>query len=307
MMFPFLPAMLMPRITDLLATGVCREPRFAVAFVDATETARILCRNHLCGPAASHALGEALAAAALLGAELEPGATALLRMSVNGPLQGLCAEATLDDAGLALRGYPNRKVIDALDDECGDPRPGEIFGSAASAQVVFTGPANNVRHASFEARGEFDIDTVLMQYYAGSVQRPAVVHTAASLYGGYINFARAFAAFPIPGEAEPEDFESLQKQFLDGSLSENLDACLGLADLCDALKLPAPENVSTRPIHFHCGCSMERVVNMLARFSTNELESILNDNVAPSVFCHMCGRNHTVPLEKVRELIEMPF
>jgi molecular chaperone Hsp33 len=297
--------MLMPKIIDLLATGVCRDSQFVVAFADATETSRTLCRNHLCGPAASRALGEALAATALLGANLETGASVVLRVNVNGPVQGLCVEATMDAEGIALRGYPHRKIIDGLDEQ-DDPRPCDILGNAAGVQIAFTNATRRLHHASFEVRGELTLTAVLAHYFNESAQQPALVHVSASLYGGYLNFSRAFMAAPLPGAA-PEQLDRLRGKFLDGSVHENLDACLSLHDLCAALELSPPENITTRPIRFHCGCSRERVLKMLERFSLADLQALINDNVPPDIICHMCGRTHTIPLAEVQRLIEPPF
>jgi len=300
--------MLMPKTADLLATGTCPGVDFTVLFADVTETARELCRNHLCGPAASRALGEALAATALFGTELEsPGDTATLRLAVNGPVQGLCVEAALDDTGVALRGYTNRKIIDALD-ASEDPRSRDILGNSARALFDFMHNNRRVHNATIDVQGELDMTQILARFYTDSAQCPALVHVAASLYGGYLNYARAFQITPRVGAAALDDFNYTGGKFLDGSVAENLDACLSLSDLCAALELPAPENITTRPVRFHCGCSRKRVLGMLERLGLAELQSILDDGVAPGVTCHMCGRGHTIPLEEIERLLgDMPF
>ena len=300
--------MILPKPADLLAVGTCPGVEFSAVFADVTETARTLCRNHLCGPAASRALGEALAGAALLGADFTaPGETATLRLAVNGPLQGLCAEAALDETGIALRGYTNRKVMDALD-VSEDPPSRDIFGNSAGAHFDFTRNGRRLRHTSFEIQGELDTTLIFSRFYSDSAQQPARVHVAASLYGGYLNYARALLVMPRPGVDNSDDYDRLGRKFLDGTVAENLDACLSLSDLCAALELPPPENITTRPVRFFCGCSRPRVLAMLERLSTAELQSILNDGVAPEVTCHMCGRGHTIPLEEVERLLDdMPF
>ena len=297
--------MLMPKTTDLLATGICREAGLAVAFVDATESARTLCRNHLCGPAASRALGEALAATALLGTSLDNGANVVLRMNVNGPVQGLCVEASADGEGLALRGYPHRKIIDGLDEQ-DEPRACDILGSAAGVQIAFTNATRKLHHAGFEVSGELDFSILLSHYYNDSAQQPALVHVAASLYGGYLNFARAFIAMPLP-DTKLEQCEPLRQKFLDGSIADNLDACLSLPDLCAALELPQPEKTASRPVRFHCGCSRERVLGMLARLGNSELRALVEKNEPSDIICHFCGRTHTIPLEEIQRLNDLPF
>ncbi|MCL1888777.1 MAG: Hsp33 family molecular chaperone HslO [Kiritimatiellaeota bacterium] len=273
--------MLMPRNTDAIAAGCCRGARFNATCVDVTETARELCRGHLCGPAASRALGEALAAVAFLAVDAAPGERAILRMNVNGPLQGLCVEAASRDGFVGLRGYPHRKVIAGLD-ESEDPRACDILGNAASVQIALTNETRRLHHAAFEIRGGHDFSAVLSKYHAESVQRPLLVHVATSLYGGYLNFARAFVAAPLP-DADPAEFDRLQTCFLDGTVSENLDACVSLSDLCAALKLDPPECPPPRPVRFHCGCSRERVLDMLARLGPAELRALAADGAARDI------------------------
>ena len=300
--------MILPKPADLLATGTCPGAGFTVAFADATETARELCRNHLCGPAASRALGEALAGSVLLAAGLdEPGDTATLRLSVNGPLQGLCVEAALDATGVALRGFTNRKVMDGLDIS-EDPRSRDILGNSARACFDFARNGRRVRNAFVDLQGELDASLVFTRFYSDSEQRPALVHVAASLYGGYLNYARAFQILPNPDASASDDYNRVETKFMDGTVAENLDACLSLSDLCAALELPAPEDVAMRPVRFHCGCSRKRVLAMLERLAIAELQSILNDGVAPEITCHMCGRGHTISLDEVEKLLgDLPF
>ena len=289
----------MPITTDALSTGFCSGVKITVLHADVTESSRTLCRNHLNGPAASCALGEALAAAVLLSVDAEPETDVVLRMTVNGPLQGLCVEAAADGS---LRGYTHRKVIPELD-ELDNLQPHDILGNAANVQIAFTRRNRPLRHASFEMRGELSLSAVLMQYYMESVQRPALLHVASSLYGGYLNFARAFQINPTP-DTPPDEIARLQTRFLDGSVAENLDACLSLADLCAALELPPPECSPPKPLKFFCACSRDRVANMLTRLSVNDLRDLLSRNTPTDIYCHMCGRGFSIPLNEIQRLID---
>jgi len=290
--------MLMPHTTDALSSGFCPNVKLAVLHADVTESARTLCRNHLAGPAASCALGEALAAAVLLSAEVEPETDVVLRMTVNAPLQGLCVEASADGS---LRGYTHRKVIPELD-ELDNLQPHDILGNAANVQIAFTRRNRPLRHACFEMRGELSLSAVLLQYHVESVQRPALLHVASSLYGGYLNFVRAFQINPSP-DTSPDEIARLQTRFLDGSVAENLDACVSLPDLCAALELPPPDCAPPQPLKFFCACSRDRVANMLARLSLADLRDLLDRHEPTDIYCHMCGRGYSVPLEEIERIL----
>ncbi len=80
--------------------------RFTLAKV--TMAAKALEARHLCGPTASLALAEGLAAVALMSQDTgTPDEAVLLRLSVSGPIGGVTVEAT--GAG-TLRGYTNTKL-----------------------------------------------------------------------------------------------------------------------------------------------------------------------------------------------------
>ena len=78
----------MMKSSDLLQTGADRAAGLRWIYADVTDSARDLARSHLCGPASELALAEALAAVALLGADLEqPEETVTLqRMQPDGSI-----------------------------------------------------------------------------------------------------------------------------------------------------------------------------------------------------------------------------
>ncbi len=293
--------MIMPQTTDAFVTGVCHDAQLGVAYADVTDAARTLCRNHLCGPAASRMLGDALAAVTLLCLDTEPGTSVLLRITATGPIEGLCVEAMLGDDGIALRGYPVRKVIPELD-ELETFQPHEILGATARVQIAFTRGNRQLRHANYESRGDISVDSMLMEYYVTSIQRPALIHIASSLYGGYLNFARAFQMTPLP-DLHFDEFERLKTRLLDGSVNENLDACLSLPDLCNALELPPPLRLHTTPVRFHCGCSRERVEKLIAGLTLADLRDLLARATPTDIYCHMCGRGYSVPIAHIQHFI----
>lgn len=101
--------MIMSKTADSRVTAYSPSAKISLVFVEVTDSARELERSHLCGPTAGLIQAEALAAVALLGAELsQPEETVTLRMRVSGPVGGLLVEAGADGS---LRGYTQVKVM----------------------------------------------------------------------------------------------------------------------------------------------------------------------------------------------------
>ena len=139
--------MIVPKSSDLLTTGVCPQTRLRFAFAEVTDSARALEQNHLCGPTAGLALAEALAGAALLGADLHaPDETVLMRLQVPGPIRGFLAEAAGDGG---LRGYTQVKVMNALDDR-DEIDLDEAFGDRGDVQILQRrrGGSSSMRHSA---------------------------------------------------------------------------------------------------------------------------------------------------------------
>jgi molecular chaperone Hsp33 len=86
--------MIMSKIADSLVTAFSPSAKINLVFVEVTDSARERERSHLCGPTAGLIQAEALAAVALLGADLsQPEETVTLSLRVSGPVGGLLVEA----------------------------------------------------------------------------------------------------------------------------------------------------------------------------------------------------------------------
>ena len=93
--------------------AVDAQSRVTVVAVDCTSAAADLARAHLSGPTASTYLAQALAGAAMLGAETSRAdETVTFRLDCQGPLEGFLVECTSEGT---LRGYTKKKILDDFD------------------------------------------------------------------------------------------------------------------------------------------------------------------------------------------------
>lgn len=244
------------------------EKKVAVTIVDVTSAAQALARGHLAGPTAAHYLTKALAAAALLGAEVsEKDETVILQAKCSGPLGGYTAECT---AAGTLRGYTEKKLLDAFDG-MGKPRDRMVIGKE-QVQVTRSVPGKILSQG---------ISASLDGYLAGSLQRKAVIQLEAAVSDEVeILCARGILVEELP---DGRDTGVLGVVFKSLAVSSR--------KLLDQLGLKSAALRKTTPLAFACRCSPERAAATLAALSEEEREKL---PPTLDITCHMCGRTFSV-------------
>ena len=243
------------------------EKKVAVTLVDVTRAAQALARGHLCGPTAAHYLTKAVAAAALLGAEMEAeDETLIIQMKCSGPLGGFNVECT---AAGTLRGYTEKKVLAALDG-MGVPKDRMVIGDK-QLQVTRSRPGRILSQG---------ISNSLDGYLAGSLQRKACLYLEA-VVNDEVEILEARGALV---EALPDSTASVTA-FVPEKLS------VASRNILDQLGLGKAELRKTTPLSFACRCSPERAIAMLSALSDEERKTL---PPTLDITCHMCGKIFTV-------------
>ncbi|MBO6168311.1 MAG: Hsp33 family molecular chaperone HslO [Kiritimatiellae bacterium] len=246
------------------------EQKVCITIADVTDAAQRLAAGHLCGPVSAHFLSEALAAAALLGAETsEEDETLILQMKCTGPIGGIVAECT--SAG-TLRGYTEKKVLEDFDG-LGKPDPKKVLGER-QIQVTRSVPGRIISQG---------LATTLGGYLTQSLQRNAEIRVEAAVSDEVeILEARGVMVEALPDSPLPKDAKLLRPlKGLDVS-SRNLLKKLGY---------PNAKLKKTTPLSFACRCSAERAAAMLAALDGKE-RAELPETV--DITCHMCGKTWSV-------------
>ena len=243
------------------------EKKVAVTLVDVTRAAQALARGHLCGPTAAHYLTKAVAAAALLGAEMEAeDETLIIQMKCSGPLGGFNVECT---AAGTLRGYTEKKVLDAFDG-MGVPKDRMVIGDK-QLQVTRSRPGRILSQG---------ISNSLDGYLAGSLQRKACLYLEA-VVNDEVEILEARGALV---EALPDSTASVTA-FVPEKLS------VASRNILEQLGLGKAELRKTTPLSFACRCSPERAIAMLSALSDEERKTL---PPTLDITCHMCGKIFTV-------------
>lgn len=257
----------------------CREEWFdserkvAVTFADVTSAAQALARGHLCGPTSAYFLAKALAAAALLGAEVsEKDEVVSVQMKCKGPLGGFNVECT---AAGTLRGYTEKKILDDFDG-MGKPDPKKVVGERR-VQVTRSVPGRIISQG---------ISTSLDGYLAGSLQRKAVMHLEAAVSDDVeILEARGVMIEEMPDASHTgvlgASFKSL---------------AVAQRNILRQLGLERAELRRSTPLSFACRCSSEKAAAIIAALPPAEREAL---PPVVDVTCHMCGRTCSIARDSV--------
>ena len=277
---------------------ICLDPatRLSFAVADCTSAAAEAARGHLCGPVAAAVLGEALACAALAGAENSaPGEAVAFKAAFPGsPIGGFLAEAA---EGGALRAYTDKKVLDAFD---GGPFPRNraLYGESGTAGLVRSVPGRILSSGCVAvptpAKGSVAA-AALAALFSESLQRTVAVEAFAFADDGGVPLAARAAILECPPDGDREAFAAASAAFSGGAVAKALKSASSLRNVLGKACIPHAEIRETRPLRFACRCSMERAAGALAAMPAGELARAAAAGKGVDVYCHFCGRLWTVP------------
>jgi molecular chaperone Hsp33 len=239
-------------------------------------------------------LGETLAAVALLSATIKFSGSLIVQIQGDGPISMLVAQAT---AERTLRGLAHwrREVVR------GDLA--QMFGQGRIVITIDPGPGME-RYQGVVGLTGSGVADALSAYFHQSEQLPTRLWLCAD--------GRAAAGLllqRLPGdESDPDAWG--RAVTLAETLSE--DEILGL-DAIDVLhRLYHEEDVrlfDSEPISFRCGCSRERVENLLRGLGADECQAILAEQGEVSVSCEFCNARYrfdVVDVERVFAASDSP-
>ena len=277
---------------DELIVALDAATRISVVLADCTSAAGALARGHLSGPTASHYLAQALAGAALLGAEASrPQECVTLRLDVpEAPLGGFLVECT---AAGTLRGYTKTKILNDFDG-LGAPKDVQVLGTAGTFEIIRSVPGAILSSGTVAtAWKKHAVAAGLDAYFDQSLQRR--VRTAVSAAAGDDGVpvhARGLLAECSP-DGDADAFARVAEVFASGAAAKALaSGAAAPRTVLKKLGLPQAELRRTTPLAFACRCSAERAAAMLAAIPPAERATL---PPTLDITCHMCGRTWTIP------------
>ncbi len=267
-------------------------------FVEISDTWREILQRHSYPSAVKTLLGEMVAAAALLSANLKFNGAIIMQIHGDGPVRLLVVEC---DSELRLRA--TAKVAEGAIVPDGATLT-ELLNVNGKARFVITLDPNDKMPGQQPYQGIVPLDgddmaTVIENYMLRSEQLDTRLWLAAD-----DTVSRGLLLQKLPRHSGKDD------QIVQASEAEDLETWNRAVMLASTLKQPEllSTNIQTlmdrlfweetirvfEPAHpqFHCGCTREKVGNMLKMLGHEEVESALDELGQLAINCDFCGKHY---------------
>ena len=268
---------------------------FAAITTSLVEEAR---RRHNCFPVATAALGRTMTGALLMAANLKTAESLTIRISGDGPLGEIVADAS--PAG-TVRGYVKNAFVD-LPLHNGKWAVGQAVGKGHIYVTRFAGLKQPFTGSAELVSGEIAED--ITHYLTVSEQTPSSVALGV-LIGQDATVAAAGGFFiqALPG-AEEEVLVQVEDNLrqlppVSQMVQDGQDAAGILQKVFAGLALTVYDPLN---LQFHCHCSRERVESMLASLGASEIQEMAAEGQA-EVCCHFCGEKYLFTANELTQIL----
>ena len=273
---------------------------FAVTSAGVTEEAR---KRHGLSPVATAALGRAMAAALMMGADLKNDPDVLtVQFLCDGPIGGITVTA---NARGEVKGYVNQPLVILPPNEKGKLDVGGAVGGGKLQVMKDIGLKEPYFGTVDIQSGEIAED--ISYYYAVSEQIPSVVSLGVRVdtedyhvleSGGF--FLQVMPDCPEEVLSELErictELPSATELLRAGETPETiLQRILGGMDL---------HILEKKDVAFRCDCSRERVTKALIAMGRGELTSLIEENKPVTLNCGFCNTDYTFSVAELEALCE---
>ena len=265
--------------------------------VDISATWREVQARHAYPAPVKRLLGEMVAAAALLSANLKFNGSIIMQIHGDGPVRLLVVEC---DAELRLRATAKLTPDADIADDAGVM---QLLNAHGKGRFIITlDPADKVPgqqpYQGIVPLDGDDVATVIENYMQRSEQLDTKLWLAAD-----DNVARGLLLQKLPhhgGKAETaqlsqdEALETWNRAVILGSTLKQEEI---LGTTIDVLmqRLFWEETIRVfDPVHpsFHCSCTREKVGNMLKMLGQEEVEGVLDEQGTVAINCDFCGQHY---------------
>ena len=288
-------------MNDYIAIATAANHRIRAYAATTRLTVEQARRRHDTSPVISAALGRLLTAAGMMGALLKSETESVtLRISGDGPAGMLVAVA---DAAGNVKGYAGENGVDLPPSPQGKLDVGRAIGSGTLSVTRDAGTGEPFTGTIELLSGEIAED--LTYYFAVSEQTPSSVGLGVLMNRD--NTVRRAGGFlvqlmPDAGEEIVEKLEARLRSIdpvtamLDRGMSpEDILTCI-----FDGMGL---EFMGTRPVRFHCGCSREKTLRIIAGLDPKALDEWVGKGLETEVVCEYCGERYTFSAREVLEAV----
>jgi molecular chaperone Hsp33 len=255
--------------------------------------------RHNTWPVATAALGRTTSIAAMMGLMLKGKERLTIQVKGDGPLGSMVVDA---DSEGHVRGYVDNPHVHLPSNALGKLDVGGAVG-AGMLYVMRDMGLKDVYRGSVELQsGEIGDD--FTHYFAVSEQTPSAVGAGVLVdTDNRAIVAGGFIVQLLPGHTE--DDIALLEQHLTGvrSVTDCLKTGISSRELLQLI-VPDVQISESRPIHFQCKCSRERMRVLLSGLGRAEVKSLLEEQGDAELVCHFCNQKYHFNSSDLQNLLE---
>ncbi|MEW6730739.1 MAG: Hsp33 family molecular chaperone HslO [Acidobacteriota bacterium] len=290
---------------DILIRATAADAMIRCMAAVTTQLVNESCQRHGTLPTASAALGRTLTGAIMLGTLLKDLEKITVQFHCQGPIGNITAEA---DAHGNVRGYVTNPQVDL---------PPNQYGKWDVGGAVGSGMLYVIRDAGFEiglyrepycgsvpiTSGEISAD--FAYYLTLSEQIPSAVSIGVYIDRSYqVTAAGGFIIQMMPG-ADEKLIEQISNTVAAApSSTQMIRDGFGPQELLSmALGEIGFEVLEQKPVRFHCHCSQERALRIVAALGEEEVSDMLDKDGGAQLNCHFCNSNYHISTNELEQIL----
>jgi molecular chaperone Hsp33 len=283
-------------VIDRLTRGLDDRRGLRALLVRVGDLARMTRLLHGLAPTSAWLFGEALAAAALLGALQKDEERVNLQLECTGPLRGLFVDA---DAAGNLRGYVRGAAVHLP----GDPEAAAVaaLGGSGFLSVLRARADGTFYRSSVELRPE-PMAGALRRWFRASEQ----VETALALEvvpagDEPLGQVAALLVQRLPG-GEAAAVVDAGDAIAAGACREAVLAGAPALAVIEAVAGPGFELLADQEVAYRCGCGLDRVKNAVTALGADGIADLAATVGRAEVDCEFCHAHYVLEADVLRDL-----
>jgi molecular chaperone Hsp33 len=288
-------------VKDYLVRAISKGGKVRAFAIRSTELVAEIQRRSDTWPVASAAVGRAATAGAMMGAMLKGNERLSIQIKGGGPIGAIYVDA---NAKGEVRGTVTNPHVHLPLNAKGKLDVAGIVGTNGQLLVTKDLGLKDPYQGSVElTSGELGDD--FTYYFAKSEQTPSAVGVGVLVNeDNSIKAAGGFLLQMLPGVKEEDIAEIEQRLNKIEPVSTMIDKGLTPEEILELLLgKDSYEILKTLDIVFSCGCSEERIEDMIVSLGKDELKDMIEQQGEAEITCHFCNEVYHFDKERLSKLL----
>ncbi|MBM7623343.1 Hsp33 family molecular chaperone HslO [Sporohalobacter salinus] len=281
---------------DYLIRVMTTNKEIRALAVNSTEVVKNAQEAHNTAPVATAALGRTLTAALLMGSMVKTGHETALKITGDGPLKKLAAEANHHGE---VRGYVHNSKVDFMTNKQGKLDVAKAIGKGQLIVRKNLGLEEPYEGSVPLISGEIGED--LTYYFTQSEQIPSAVGLGVLINTDLsVKASGGFIVQLLP-EASEETIEQLEKNLAKIEVvSKLIDQGLKPEELLEKVLTGFEfRTLAEKEVVYKCKCSKEDTKKLLVGLGREEIEDIIAEEGQVEIECHFCNEVYRFDKEEM--------